>query len=619
MPPWGHAQVPQRKTSGGNVRRVGGKQAAFEAERNFSEETVKKREKRPGSLRAQPSLHRACHAANMTSASPLPARGLVAFAALAMLATAAGAAAPPYWPRYSASRAVSLLDGEWDFALMDRPAHFDSMDPAFGPSSPAAATPNKTNVPSCMDVAPPGYLGSRGIAFYRTTFQHTGAARLQFQACSFYCRVWVNGKEVGDHRAGGYVAFTLDVPESLVSSDGANELFVLADNRFNSTTAPMHTGTTALGCTDIPLAACSPTFVFRLRTGGDFWHYGGLMRSVELHTLPAAGQAWPWRAYILPVSLSTVNVTVHLTDSAFSGAVDVSLAFDGGTVVQHTATAKDGRLSISGVAVPNPRVWTTTDPQLHTATVTINSATVTERFGLRVFGVDANARLTLNGHAIKLTGWNHHTQWPGTGAAPTDEQIDEDIALLLRGGTNYVRGAHYPQDPRWLDKLDENGIVMWEETLGPGVSSKNAQDWDFFMKYQLIQLNEMLDNALNHASIMTWAWFNEGPSSDPAACPAYKANKDAVMARDATRFVTWASDKDLGDKCLEHATLVSFNNYPKWYNSEDPAHQWNKFANSVKAGDVDGALGKPFVISETGAGGIYEWSHNKTDAKWTLL
>lgn len=26
------------------------------------------------------------------------------------------------------------------------------------------------------------------------------------------------------------------------------------------------------------------------------------------------------------------------------------------------------------------------------------------------------------------------------------------------------------------------------------------------MKYQLIQMNELLDNALNHASIMTWAY-----------------------------------------------------------------------------------------------------------------
>ena len=29
-------------------------------------------------------------------------------------------------------------------------------------------------------------------------------------------------------------------------------------------------------------------------------------------------------------------------------------------------------------------------------------------------------------------------------------------------------------------------------------------------------------------------------------------------------------------------------------------------------------MGKPLVISETGAGGIYEWAHNATDAQWTL-
>ncbi len=27
---------------------------------------------------------------------------------------------------------------------------------------------------------------------------------------------------------------------------------------------------------------------------------------------------------------------------------------------------------------------------------------------------------------------------------------------------------------------------------------------------------------------------------------------------------------------------------------------------------------KPFAISETGAGAVFEWSHNKTDEKWTV-
>ena len=85
----------------------------------------------------------------------------------------------------------------------------------------------------------PGFLGPRGVAMYRTSFTTAAAAvRLQFQSCSFYCRVFVNGREIGDHRAGGYVAFWLDVPAGVLDANAPNELFVLADNRFNATTAP---------------------------------------------------------------------------------------------------------------------------------------------------------------------------------------------------------------------------------------------------------------------------------------------------------------------------------------------------------------------------------------------
>ena len=47
------------------------------------------------------------------------------------------------------------------------------------------------------------------------------------------------GKELGDHFAGGYVPWTLDILDGVL---GERELLVLADNRFNATTAPMHTG-----------------------------------------------------------------------------------------------------------------------------------------------------------------------------------------------------------------------------------------------------------------------------------------------------------------------------------------------------------------------------------------
>ena len=117
-----------------------------------------------------------------------------------VLLSAALSEAPRYWPKFSGARAVVTLDGEWAFGLLDRPSAFDSMSPSFSPAD--APTPNTTSVPSCFDEAGMGQLGVRGVGFYRTTFEHAGPARLQFQACSFYCRVFVDGEEIGEHTAG---------------------------------------------------------------------------------------------------------------------------------------------------------------------------------------------------------------------------------------------------------------------------------------------------------------------------------------------------------------------------------------------------------------------------------
>lgn len=169
-----------------------------------------------------------------------------------------------------------------------------------------------------------------------------------------------------------------------------------------------------------------------------------------------------------------------------------------------------------------------------------------------------------------------------------------------------------------MDRLDEAGIVMWCETLGAGVSRKNAQD-AFFMKYQVQQMHEMLDNAMNHASIMIWAFFNEGPSQFEDACVGYETCSKVIRERDPTRFVTFASDRLEKDLCLHTADVVSFNNYPGWYQEDhEPRQFWSNHAENIRKGTYPGSAGKPFLISETGASGIYEWSQNKTAERWTL-
>ena len=73
--------------------------------------------------------------------------------------------------------------------------------------------------------------------------------------------------------------------------------------------------------------------------------------------------------------------------------------------------------------------------------------------------------------------------------------------------------------------------------------------------------------------------------------------------------------------------MIAFSNYPGWYSygketPSDPHKVWSQFGNALRAGETKSGkaatVGKPLVISEIGAGGIFEWSNNVTDAKWTL-
>jgi len=194
----------------------------------------------------------------------------------------------------------------------------------------SVTTPNTTTVPSAFDVAIPGVVGLKGTGFYRTTVQVTAGrkSRVLFAACSFYCRVFFDGVDAGDHRAGGYAPFWLDMP---ASSSSKREIVVLANNEFNSTRAPVH-------------------------TGGDFYNYGGITRSVVVRELSAAATAadlYVKRLEVLPVQAESAPFTSDLrfvmggsgakagvkldidvgVNGAKTGTLSVTLGTDGSAIV----------------------------------------------------------------------------------------------------------------------------------------------------------------------------------------------------------------------------------------------------------------------------------------------
>jgi beta-glucuronidase len=233
------------------------------------------------------------------------------------------------------------------------------------------------------------------------------------------------------------------------------------------------------------------------------------------------------------------------------------------------------------------------------------------RSGLRLLGTapwaGGGTRLTINGEAVKLKGFNRHHQWPDTGAAVTPAQEARDLDVVKGVNANYIRGGHYPQSQSWLDLLDESGIALWEEALGPGVATADILD-PRFMAAQVEAVTSMVQTSANHPSLIFHGFFNEGPSSDKAACVGYQALADTVhsLVQRSWRMVTWASDKTTSDVCLAAADVVSFNSYPGWYSQPGNISSAAPFWKAHVDWAVAQFPAKPFTVSETGGGGIYE-------------
>jgi len=203
--------------------------------------------------------------------------------------------------------------------------------------------------------------------------------------------------------------------------------------------------------------------------------------------------------------------------------------------------------------------------------------------------------------------------YPQLGPSLPTSQYQADLDLLqLDLHANFVRGAHYPQDGRFLDMCDQRGILVWNEALAWGNQPPVLTNTSF-MAAELGTARAMLASAANHPSILLWGFFNEGVSNDPASTPSYAAMAETFRA-DRSRLVTWASNRKRNDLGYKYADVISFNSYPGWYggDADSVVPSWEADAAWVASEWPS----KPFIISETGAGGV---AGNRSDnlSRWS--
>lgn len=362
--------------------------------------------------------------------------------------------------------------------------------------------PHTWNAEDVMDDVP-GYY--RGVGLYKRTLSIDKKLKgkqlyLLFEGANQVAEVFINGKKAGEH-TGGYSAFSVCITD-LVSFGKANEVLVKVDNSFNQDIPPL---------------------------SADFTFYGGIYRDVWLQAVGAVHFSMDDHAgngiYISTPLVNAKNATV-LVKASISNKELVSKNVRIQTVIRN----KDGKIVGTGfqqevfesgtthsvrqtlIKINSPKLWSPESPYLYTVTSEIRDASsgrlvdaVTNPLGFRWFHFDADKGFFLNGKPYKLVGTSRHQDYKGLGNALPDSFALQDIRLLKKMGGNFLRIAHYPQDPSVIAACDSLGILTSVEI--PVVNEITETD-NFYNNCLAMQV-EMIRQHYNHPSVIIWCYMNE--------------------------------------------------------------------------------------------------------------
>ncbi len=307
---------------------------------------------------------------------------------------------------------------------------------------------------------------------------------LYFEGVNITSEIYVNGDKVGSH-IGGYIGFTIDISDAL--KNGQNEIVVRADNSYDPEIIPSQKS--------------------------DFFIYGGITRDVWLQTKPKTHLAN--LKYTTP-KVSNKNATlegsVSVINANKSSKVKATLIDnDGKTVAEKEFLFENYSAKINFDKITNPKLWDTENPNLYTIEVSLldendkNVDKISDKVGFRWFEFKEYGAFFLNGKRLLLRGTHRHEEHAGVGAAMSNEQHRADMELIKEMGTNFVRLAHYPQDPEIYKACDELGLLVWDELpwCRGGVGNDN---WKENTKNML---TEIIEQNYNHPSIVIWSLGNE--------------------------------------------------------------------------------------------------------------
>jgi beta-galactosidase len=345
---------------------------------------------------------------------------------------------------------------------------------------------------------------------------------LEFEGVQKYCKVWINGKLLGDHK-GGYTSFDFDITQYVKPGED-NVLAIAVNNQQND------------------------KFKIPPMSGGSFTTYGGIYRDVSIVIkdklyIPMQGSTiHEGGTFITTPSVSAKEAIVRVqtwvkneNQQKKSCILQTSLIDATGKVVQLLKSeviidpGQIYRFDQTSKPVKAPRLWSRESPYIYKvySEVIDNKIVVdtyTSPLGFRWFRWDNKENvLYLNDKKVVFHGININQDFPWLGDARPKSLALSDLADINENlNVNFLRTSHFPGEKGIYDYADKSGIIVCEE-------SPNTQNQAFGKEVQEQQMKEMIRRDRNHPSILFWSVGSE--TGNPA-------DVRITTAEDTTRIVT---------------------------------------------------------------------------------